>query len=478
MDNILEIFDLISEGCSDRFNMTKLNNELLPKLYITLSRREGLMPLTEMTYTVHQLVHVFQDIKHTGPPRFIWMYAFERVNKYCKNLIKNQREPLNSMVKNYIWVETLTIFLLFRMENLENILQYTQNIDKDYIDKHIISFKDIYIEKNNGKYMIHSMQSSRFIQLSGYECLYELDDEDKEYLLLAASAKAKAQSLLHQLYVYWNNLRQKHNKRFRVNDYCKWLHDLPDIPIEVNRRIRNKQLMNSDWQIIKNEFPNQIKIRKEALIGGSYFTSIYWDKKRHRFEKNMRIISLKHNLSRSFHCKPQSFIRISTDDDVPVFGRAMSFFRFSYTSGLTLHPFAHVDFIKCNSRYHDISSTAQCTFVNIHLNSWERDHIDYNDCELLSPFVSTYSITQSNITVTNSYWSTPNDTMKNVSFQCTDIQRVWPVSQDGSLFDVANFDIAANDETNNNDDEESVLTALNRGGIPKMVKDFILENRK
>ena len=72
------------------------------------------------------------------------------------------------------------------------MLETVQNIDKEYIDKHIISFKDIYIEHDEGKdsFVIHSMESCRIIQLSGYATFYLLDDEDKQYLFISASMAA------------------------------------------------------------------------------------------------------------------------------------------------------------------------------------------------------------------------------------------------------------------------------------------------
>ena len=278
MKNILNLFDIISMGCSDRFILKELNDNLLPTLYNLLSEREGLVPLPETTYTMHQLVHVFKDVKISGPPRYTWMFGFERANKYCKNLMHNQRAPINSMMKNYLWVETLTLFLIYRLENLNRMLDSVQNIDKEYIDKHIISFKDIYMEHDEQKdtYMIHSMESSRIIQLSGYASVYFLDDEDKQYLFISASMAANKTSLLYMLYEYWNALRLQQRKRVKVNDYYMWIQELETIPNEIDRKIRNKAILQSDWDIIKNRMPQHITIRSETLIGGSYFRSNYW----------------------------------------------------------------------------------------------------------------------------------------------------------------------------------------------------------
>ena len=70
---------------------------------------------------------------------------------------------------------------------------------------------------------------------------------------------------------------------------------------------------------------------------------------------------------------------------------------------------------------------------------------------------------------------------KYVSFHCIDISRMWPVSQDQTLFNVAGFDIFVNQynavdgEYNNADGNSCAFTSLHRGGLPKVIKDFILK---
>ena len=270
-----------------------------------------------------------------------------------------------------------------------------------------------------------------------------------------------------------------------VNDYYMWIQELETIPNEIDRKIRNKAILQSDWDIIKNRMPQHITIRSEALIGGSYFRSNYWQRKRHTYNKTDKITSMSELLSKSYHCKPSSFIKInSSEESSPIFGRAISFFRLSYTSGLKQHAFAHIDFIKCDQHYVE-KSTIQCSVMTISHNSWLRKKLDYKDNQLVSPFVSTYSITPSAITVTNDYWLlNDSQSKKYVSFHCIDISRIWPVSQDQTLFDVAEFDISPFQfddiivtENNDDDDNNSIFTALNRGGVPKTIKDFIMKYR-
>ena len=123
--------------------------------------------------------------------------------------------------------------------------------------------------------------------------------------------------------------------------------------------------------------------------------------------------------------------------------------------------------------------------MNISNNSWRRKKLDYKDNLLVSQFISTYSITPSAITVTNDYWHYDDAQLKKyVSFHCIDISRIWPVSEDQTLFDVAGFDISPSQfnaftitENEDDDDNISIFTALNRGGVPKTIKDFIMKYR-
>ena len=132
LNNSLNLFDFISMACSDRFNLEHIDEILLPSLYEVLAEREGLLPGQECTFTIHELVHVFQDIKELGPPRCYWMYSAERLNKYLKNLVRNPRSPYESMVKNYAWNEMTTMFMLHRIENMERMLGFSHIITSTY----------------------------------------------------------------------------------------------------------------------------------------------------------------------------------------------------------------------------------------------------------------------------------------------------------------------------------------------------------
>jgi Domain of unknown function (DUF4218) len=254
MANTLKLFDIISMGCSDRFHLDELQDTLIPNLIETLSEREGLLPHTELPYTNHQLIHVFQNIPKSGSPRFVWMFAFERINKLLKNLIKNPAKPLTSMVKNYVWNEMMTMFFAYRLENANKLTSYISYISKDFMDKCLLGYKDIYVEfhTEENRYEIHSMEASRFYQFMGPTSYYYMDEIDQNNLLMACALQASNSTeeyyLLNQLYFYWLELKRKGlNKKFPY-----WIDDLQGIPDACKHNLNNNYNPDNDWIIIKN----------------------------------------------------------------------------------------------------------------------------------------------------------------------------------------------------------------------------------
>lgn len=66
--NILDLFDFITKLTESEFLENELDG-LLDSLYDLLSDHEGLLPISEATYTLHELVHVTSQIRECGPVR-------------------------------------------------------------------------------------------------------------------------------------------------------------------------------------------------------------------------------------------------------------------------------------------------------------------------------------------------------------------------------------------------------------------------
>jgi hypothetical protein len=63
---------------------------------------QGLFPLSEATFSFHQLYHCIADITTVGLLRDHWMFKFERFNKTLEGFIKNKAQPFASIIKNYL----------------------------------------------------------------------------------------------------------------------------------------------------------------------------------------------------------------------------------------------------------------------------------------------------------------------------------------------------------------------------------------
>jgi hypothetical protein len=86
------------------FNMEKncfeTWQEFLEKLLV---RREGCLPPSEMTYPIHECVHVAtSQILCMGPCPSINLFPFERANLCFKRHMKNSRYPVSSIVRNHL----------------------------------------------------------------------------------------------------------------------------------------------------------------------------------------------------------------------------------------------------------------------------------------------------------------------------------------------------------------------------------------
>jgi hypothetical protein len=88
-DNICDIFDILSTLNSGRLNGTHVINVLKPKLIKLLVARAGLLPPSECPLTLHELLHICDQVLEIGVPRMSSLFKFERMNLMLKKLLKN-----------------------------------------------------------------------------------------------------------------------------------------------------------------------------------------------------------------------------------------------------------------------------------------------------------------------------------------------------------------------------------------------------
>jgi hypothetical protein len=143
-------------------------------IYETLSDHDGLLPPTESTYAFHELAHIGQQITKCGPPVFSNMYKYERFNKYLKNIIKNRRAPISSLVKNYLIAESSTMNLGTNFDELQQIVDIFR-----YVDRGISS--NIVGAGLNGLAQLRFDESSRRLMYKEINLIgEELDESDSQ----------------------------------------------------------------------------------------------------------------------------------------------------------------------------------------------------------------------------------------------------------------------------------------------------------
>jgi hypothetical protein len=94
-DNILDILDIMSQLNSGRLNVKKVVEIIKPKLIALLVARAGLLPPSECMLTLHEILHICDQVAEVGVPRMSSLYKFERMNLVLKKLLKNAAQGNN-----------------------------------------------------------------------------------------------------------------------------------------------------------------------------------------------------------------------------------------------------------------------------------------------------------------------------------------------------------------------------------------------
>ncbi len=130
LSNILTIFDIIGHLIQYQFDRGDLLN-VSNLVKFTLSQHEGLLPPSEGTYALHELIHVTDQIIDLGPPLMNAMFKYEQKNLILRKLMKNTSSPIASIVKNYCIAEASHFSMNLnykRYETMEKLLSTNQNL--------------------------------------------------------------------------------------------------------------------------------------------------------------------------------------------------------------------------------------------------------------------------------------------------------------------------------------------------------------
>ena len=71
---------------SSSLKIDKFNEDFMKRLLDAVVLRSGLMPPSESTMTLHELMHTCDQILDQGLTRVSTLFKFERVNHFLKSL--------------------------------------------------------------------------------------------------------------------------------------------------------------------------------------------------------------------------------------------------------------------------------------------------------------------------------------------------------------------------------------------------------
>jgi hypothetical protein len=89
IENVLDIFDIMGLLNSSSLKVDKYNTTLINRLRDAIVTRSGLMPPSECTMTLHELMHTCDQVLEQGVSRVSTLFKFERVNHFLKTLLQN-----------------------------------------------------------------------------------------------------------------------------------------------------------------------------------------------------------------------------------------------------------------------------------------------------------------------------------------------------------------------------------------------------
>ena len=89
IENVLDIFDIMGMLNSSSLRADKFDEDFMLRLLDAVVMRSGLMPPSDSTMTLHELMHTCDQVLEQGVSRVSTLFKFERVNHFLKTLLQN-----------------------------------------------------------------------------------------------------------------------------------------------------------------------------------------------------------------------------------------------------------------------------------------------------------------------------------------------------------------------------------------------------
>jgi hypothetical protein len=183
----------------------RIKKSLLPQmnqeLRDTLIEHSLLLPPSESTYALHEIIHVCSQIEKTGPPRFNCLFMFERVNLFLKRMIKNKHHHMASIIKGYASEEFICQTIGFNFKCLTKVVEIMSCMPSNYniVKKILNSFNNLYVDENN---VMYSIPNSRVHELRGRQETIHLNQSQSDEVMRALASLARTDSVLGNYTIY------------------------------------------------------------------------------------------------------------------------------------------------------------------------------------------------------------------------------------------------------------------------------------
>ena len=209
ISNMLDIIDVIGVLTSNKLSHDAIRT-LGGKIVKLLAQRNGLVPPSECTITLHELFHVVDQSYNIGCPRYSNLYKFEKVNKFLKGMLKNVAKGFASIMKNYMQKESIFFETAINSTEIASIDSLQKFLPKDIKSmKNLTSFvRNIYIDvdENNVAELL-DIDSCNVLHFFGEKKLEKFNVTLFSYLLHSAleypGVTAPDDSLLQRLFQEW-----------------------------------------------------------------------------------------------------------------------------------------------------------------------------------------------------------------------------------------------------------------------------------
>jgi hypothetical protein len=252
-ENLLEIFDIMSALNATRMNVRDVKDKLRPRLIKALIRRSGLLPPTESMLTLHELIHICDQVEEVGVPRVSSLYKFKRMNHILKQLLQNKGKGktlrfsmlfyvhfgyvqimtsmlfyvhsslvgLPSIMKNFAEHKKITMQMCLSMDNVDKIKSMSSfqpdNLSVRNMD---LLLKPIFVDNEpepgnlEAPPIIYSITSSGIMELHGEMFPHDLSFSLFDQLLLSAAEDVTDEEcLLYMLFKKYLEMKRLHPRR-------------------------------------------------------------------------------------------------------------------------------------------------------------------------------------------------------------------------------------------------------------------------